>query len=84
VIRGAVVIATALLLGGIGAAPAVADGHGHRHGHWGWQHRDRGWHGGGEYFRYSEPTVYYAPPPVVYVPTYRSPGINLVFPLWIR
>lgn len=83
------VVATALLLGGMTVAPAEA-GHG-RHwrgrGHWRHERPARGWYGHrhGRYFSpWYGPDVYYAPPPpVVYAPLPR-PGINFVFPLHIR
>jgi hypothetical protein len=87
--RATIALAMAFVICGVAAGPALADHdderhHGRGRGHWKHERHDRGWHGPARrHFFYSEP-VYVAPPPVVYVPTYPSPGISLIFPLRIR
>ncbi len=75
-----IAIAMAFVICAVAAGPALADHDDHHHGRSEWH---RGWHER-PFFYSSAPDVYYAPPPVVYTPAYPSPGINLVFPLWIH
>lgn len=78
----------AALMGGIAAAPALADDH--------WRH-DRGWrehewrrHHPHPVAVYPAPAYAYAPPPVIYAPpppppvVYAPPGLNIVVPLHIH
>ena len=91
------VLAFALVLGGLSVVPALGQDHGRRQGQ---QERgryererqqERGWHKRERYNRrgrrvyrpYGYAAPLYAPPPVVY-PPYQSPGISLFFPFHFR
>jgi hypothetical protein len=81
--RAGIALAMAFVICGVAAGPGLADRHGHRHGRRSYERHDRGWYGPRHFFYSSAPTVYYAPPPVVYTPAYPAPPrIGFIFPLW--
>jgi hypothetical protein len=84
--RAGIALATAFVICGVAAGPALADHDDHHHGHWGHAQHDGGWDGQQHgHFFYPEHDVFYAPPPIVYAsPVYPSPGITFFFPLWIH
>jgi hypothetical protein len=79
-------LATAFVICGVAAGPALADHDDHHHhGHWGHAQHDGGWNGQPGHFFYPERDVFYPPPPILYTsPAYPSSGLSFVFPLWIH